>query len=73
MARGFYRVVLCAFAIRENGETLIVMVRARTRFIDDLGTSRQATMQKTWHVHENTTYRGGTFLPKFSKSGSLSL
>ena len=27
MSRGFYRVVLCAFAARENWGTLIVMVK----------------------------------------------
>ncbi len=54
-------VVLCAFEVSENGRTLIVMMRVCTRYIGDLGKSRQATMQKAWHVHENTMYRDGTF------------
>jgi hypothetical protein len=28
MSRGFYRVVLCGFAARENGGTLIVAVKS---------------------------------------------
>jgi hypothetical protein len=40
MSRGFSRVVLCAFAARENERTLNVMVRAFTRYIGDLGKSR---------------------------------
>jgi hypothetical protein len=39
-----------ATAARENGGTLIVMVMTFTRDIGDLGKSRQAAMQKAWHV-----------------------
>jgi hypothetical protein len=46
MSQGFYRMDLCAFAARGNGGTLIVMVMAFTRYIGDLGKSRQAAMQK---------------------------
>jgi hypothetical protein len=56
MSRGFYRVVLCAFAARGNGGTLIVMGGAFTRYIGDLGKSRQATLPKVWHIHGNRTY-----------------
>jgi hypothetical protein len=50
MSRGFYHVVLCAFAARENEGTLIVMVRACTQYIGDLG-----KIEATAHV-ESVAY-----------------
>jgi len=66
MSRGFYRVVLCAFATRENDGTLNVMVKAFTRYIGDLGKSRWVAIPKVWHVHENIMHRNRLFLPNFT-------
>ena len=63
MSRDFYRVVFCAFAIRENEGTLNVMGRACTRYIGDLSKSRQATILKAWHVHGNALQPGRDFYP----------
>jgi hypothetical protein len=67
MSRGFYRVVLCAFATREKEGTLNVMVRAFTRYIGDLGKSRQPLMPKAWHTHGNKPHRGEDFYPLLAK------
>jgi hypothetical protein len=69
MSRGFSSLVFCAFKTCENGRTLNVMVRAFTRYIDDLSKSRQATIPKAWHVHGNITHLNRSFLPRISKSG----
>ena len=69
MSRGFYRVVFCAFLIGKNGGTLNVMVRACTRYIGDLGKSRQATIPKAWHAHGNIPYMIGHFYPELAEVG----
>jgi hypothetical protein len=46
VSHDFYRVVFCAFAIRENRETLNVMVRAFTRYIGDLSNRGRRQYQK---------------------------
>jgi hypothetical protein len=72
MSRGFYRMDLCAFAARENEGTLNVMVRAFTRYIDDLGKSRQPLMPKAWHTHENKPHGETDFYPLLAKFGNPS-
>jgi Double zinc ribbon len=54
--------------MRKRG-TLIVTVKSITRYIDDLGKSRQATIPKAWHAHKTSCLYMGLFYPSLAEVG----
>ena len=63
------------FRIHVHGQhTMInVMVRAFTRYVGDLGKSRQPLVPKAWHTHGNTPHGGADFYPLLAEVGKSTI